>query len=90
MTGESLVGLIPLIMMMLACASAVLIRGATGLATGLVPAVVAGLLIQMTESAMFGTGQAYPFIFWPAVAAALVLGSAAPIDTKQTRVTTRA
>lgn len=31
--------------------------------------VVAGLAIQLTESAMFGTGQPYPWVFWPALAA---------------------
>lgn len=31
--------------------------------------VVAGIAIALTESAMFGTGQPYPWIFWLAVAA---------------------
>jgi O-antigen ligase len=42
-----------------------------GLAWGL----IAGLLMQGTESAMLGTGQAYPIVFWVMVAAAGTLAS---------------
>jgi hypothetical protein len=34
------------------------------------------LTLQLTESAMFGTGQAYPFTFWVIVAAGAALGEA--------------
>ncbi|MEU1399475.1 hypothetical protein ABZ403_25855, partial [Micromonospora zamorensis] len=43
-----------------------------GADAGLVWLVVTGLLIQVTESAMFGTGQTYPYVFWTVVAAALL------------------
>lgn len=36
------------------------------------PAVVTGFVIQAGESAMFGTGQPYPYIFWFAVLAACI------------------
>jgi O-antigen ligase len=40
--------------------------------SGLVWLVVTGLLIQVTESAIFGTGQTYPYVFWFVVAGVLL------------------
>ncbi len=39
---------------------------------GAVGVLVVGLAVHMTESAAFGTGQVYPFVYWPALAAALL------------------
>jgi O-antigen ligase len=44
-----------------------------GVEWGLVGVVTAGAIVQIAESAMFGTGQAYPYVFWLAVAGALVV-----------------
>ncbi|MEV6813681.1 O-antigen ligase family protein [Micromonospora sp. NPDC051296] len=43
----------------------------TGVNPGLIWLIATGMLIQITESAMFGTGQPYPYLFWPAVAGVL-------------------
>jgi len=66
-----LAGLLPLAVLLLACAGALRAR-LDPLGAALVCTVVAGLLIQMTESGMFGTGETYPFIFWLVVAGVLV------------------
>lgn len=44
----------------------------SGLGVGLVATVVVGAVIQITESAIFGFGQPYPYLFWVAVLAAVV------------------
>lgn len=67
-----LLGLLPLAAVLGACAVVVLKGRLDQLGVGLVAAVVAGLLVNVTESAMFGTGQVYPYLFWLAVAGALV------------------
>jgi O-antigen ligase len=66
------VGLVPLLALLFVCVWAVLRGDLGGIGAGLVWAIVAGLLLQTTESAMFGTGQTYPFVFWLVVAGALV------------------
>lgn len=43
-----------------------------GIGSGLVIATVAGALIHLTESTIFGLGQPYPYLFWVAVLAAIV------------------
>lgn len=68
-----LVGLLPLIVLV-AYLLALAIRGnMSGIGTGLVGVIVAGMVVQLAESAMFGTGQAYPYIFWFAVAGSLTM-----------------
>lgn len=59
-----IVGTIPILF-----AAAVLVyiflRGrARGLSIGLLGGVVAGITVSITESAMFGTGAAFPWVFW--------------------------
>jgi len=44
-----------------------------GIEVGLSGSVVAGLGMHFSESAMFGTGQPYPWLFWFAVAGLLVM-----------------
>lgn len=44
-----------------------------GLEAGLVGAATAGFIVQITESVIFGSGQAYPYVFWFAVAGALTV-----------------
>lgn len=62
-------------------------RGNTeGIGAGLVGVVVVGLIVQLTESAMFGTGQSYPYIFWFAVAGALAVYTPAPKPQRQTNL----
>lgn len=43
-----------------------------GANVGAVGVLVAGLVVHMTESAIFGTGQIYPFVYWLAAAAVLL------------------
>lgn len=66
-----LVGVVPLLLLLLAVARAVLLAPMDSLNPGLVWLVVTGLLIQVTESTMFGMGQPYPYVFWLAVAGVL-------------------
>lgn len=52
----------------------IIIRGENRkLSAGLVGTILVGLIVQFSESAMFGTGQPYPYIFWFATAGALTL-----------------
>lgn len=44
----------------------------TGLGIGLGAVALTGTLVQITESAIFGLGQPYPYLFWLAVIAATV------------------
>ncbi|WP_433392430.1 O-antigen ligase family protein [Micromonospora sp. KLBMP9576] len=65
-------GVVPLLLLLLAAIRAVLLAPVGALNSGLVWLIVTGLLIQVTESTMFGMGQPYPYVFWLAVAGALV------------------
>jgi O-antigen ligase len=49
-----------------------------GVEAGFVGVILSGLIVQITESAIFGTGQAYPYVFWLAVAAAVTLYNPPP------------
>ncbi|MEG3633593.1 O-antigen ligase family protein [Micromonospora palythoicola] len=67
-----LTAVVPLVLLLLV-AGRVLLRAPLRRAnSGLVWLVGTGLLIQLTESAMFGTGQTYPYVFWFAVGAVLL------------------
>ncbi|MEU4714746.1 O-antigen ligase family protein [Micromonospora purpureochromogenes] len=61
-----------LILLISACTWAVVRASVAGINSGLVWLIVTGLLIQVTESAMFGLGQPYPYLFWLAAAAVLL------------------
>lgn len=51
---------------------------------GLAALVAAALVLQFAESPIFGTGQPYPWMFWPAVAAlALAMTSSGPARRRQ-------
>ncbi|MGN9777931.1 O-antigen ligase family protein [Micromonospora sp. H33] len=60
-----------LLLVVAVCLWAVIRGRLAGIGAGLVWLVVAGLLVQTMESAMFGTGQPYPYVFWLGVAAVL-------------------
>lgn len=64
-------GLAPLLLLTLAALWALLRPVLDQVNPGLVWLVFTGLVIQVTESAIFGTGQPYPYVFWLAVAAVL-------------------
>ncbi|RFS46890.1 O-antigen ligase family protein [Micromonospora craniellae] len=68
----------PLVALLLAAGHGALRAPVRGANSGLVWLVVSGLLIQLTESAIFGTGQPYPYVFWLAVAALLHRPTADP------------
>ncbi|WP_326553287.1 O-antigen ligase family protein [Micromonospora sp. NBC_01813] len=63
---------VPLVLLLLAAGKAALRAPVSRANSGLVWLIVTGLLIQLTESAIFGTGQTYPYVFWLAVAAVLL------------------
>ncbi|WDZ87857.1 O-antigen ligase family protein [Micromonospora cathayae] len=67
-----LAGAVPLLVLVLAALRVVLRAPMSRVNPGLVWLVLTGLLIQITESAIFGTGQPYPYVFWPTVAAVLL------------------
>ncbi|WCN83518.1 O-antigen ligase family protein [Micromonospora sp. LH3U1] len=67
-----LAAVLPLVLLLVAAGRVVLRAPVVRADAGLVWLVVSGLLIQVTESAMFGTGQTYPYVFWSVVAAALL------------------
>lgn len=56
-----------------------------GMGGGLVAVAVAGSLIHWTESAVFGVGQPYPYLFWFAVFAALVNTDPKPAKERKQR-----
>lgn len=45
----------------------------TGIEVGFSGAVVAGLVIQASESPLFGTGQPYPWLYWFAIAGLMAM-----------------
>ncbi|MFI6234173.1 O-antigen ligase family protein [Micromonospora sp. NPDC050784] len=65
------IGVAPLLLL-LAVALRAALAPVGALNSGLVWLIVTGLLIQVTESTMFGMGQPYPYVFWLAVAGVLV------------------
>jgi exopolysaccharide production protein ExoQ len=66
-----LLGLLVLLVTIVGVFVPVLFRAARGHpGSPFVGVVVTGLAVQITESAMFGTGQPYPWVFWLAVCAA--------------------
>lgn len=66
-------GLVPL-MVLVGYLTVIAARGTTGgIGVGLVGVITAGLVVQLGESSIFGTGQAYPYVFWFAVAGALTI-----------------
>jgi hypothetical protein len=67
------IGLIPMLVLVAACVR-VIIRGRSdAMGAGLVWLTAAGLLVQVTESAMLGTGAPYATVFWVCVTAAVAL-----------------
>lgn len=67
------IALIPLAYFILT-ALLIITRGESNrLTAGLAGTIIAGLIVQISESAMFGTGQPYPYIFWFSVAGALTV-----------------
>ncbi|WFE34828.1 O-antigen ligase family protein [Micromonospora sp. WMMD975] len=66
-----LAAVVPLALLLLAVGRVALRAPVRGADSGLVWLVVTGLLIQITESAIFGTGQTYPYVFWLVTAGVL-------------------
>ena len=59
-----LLGIAALSLVLLAVAGGWWKERAGGLGLGLLAATLGGLLIMLTESVMFGTGQPFPWLFW--------------------------
>lgn len=68
-----LIGLLILTYLTTQVVMAVFRSPGSGFNYGLLGVTITGLAIQITESAVFGTGQVFPWVFWLAVVA-LVLG----------------
>ncbi|MEK8106817.1 O-antigen ligase family protein [Micromonospora sp. M12] len=66
------IGVAPILVLLFAAIRAALLAPMGALNSGLIWLVITGLLIQVTESTMFGMGQPYPYVFWLAVAGVLV------------------
>ncbi|MDG4809019.1 O-antigen ligase family protein [Micromonospora sp. WMMD1120] len=66
------IGLAPILLLLFVAIRVVLLAPVGALNSGLLWLIVTGLLIQVTESTMFGMGQPYPYVFWLSVAGALV------------------
>ncbi|WP_165449432.1 O-antigen ligase family protein [Krasilnikovia cinnamomea] len=64
------IGIAAILALVVACLIAAWKCSAQGRTSGLAWCLIAGLVMQFTESAMLGTGQAYPVVFWVAAAAA--------------------
>ncbi|MGW0213430.1 O-antigen ligase family protein [Micromonospora chokoriensis] len=71
------IGIAPILVLLFVALRGVLLAPIGALNSGLVWLIVTGLLIQVTESTMFGMGQPYPYVFWLAVAGVLVRTSSA-------------
>lgn len=65
------IGIIPVVLIVLTLLRAIFVKGA-GLTIGLTATALTGAIVQFTESAIFGIGQPYPYLFWFAVVAATV------------------
>lgn len=64
-----LAGVLPLTFVLVAAGCVAVLAPRRTPSFALAGLVVVGLVIQMGESSMFGTGQPYPYLFWLAVAA---------------------
>lgn len=65
------IGLLPSMLSIAILVTVAVWANADKVGTGLVATVVTGTVIQITESAIFGIGQPYPYLFWFAVLAAI-------------------
>lgn len=74
-----MIGFLPLAMLLVAALWCTRRASIERMNCGLVGAVVVGLLVQLGESTMFGTGTAYPLLFWSAVAGAIA-AACRPVD----------
>lgn len=68
-------GVPALVALVAACALAVWKASGRAETSGLAWCVLTGLIVQFTESAMLGTGQAYPLVFWVAAAGCALAGA---------------
>lgn len=68
-------GVIPVVFVAAILIRVSFMRADSGIAAGLIAMALSGTLIQFTESAIFGVGQPYPYVFWFAVLACILLKS---------------
>lgn len=68
-----IMGILPLAYLTFALLWTAVAGKTRGLESGFVGVITAGLIVQITESAIFGTGQPYPYVFWFAMAGALTV-----------------
>lgn len=66
-----LIGAIPMLVLLSSLVTIATRSSIDSMGSGLVWLTVSGLMIQTMESSVFGTGQAYPIVFWSGVAAAI-------------------
>lgn len=77
-----LLGAIPALLALIAVVMAWLRSSTRGLGAGTMAVVLAGLIIQISESSMLGTGQLYPYVFWPVALGVGLMPKNAPPETK--------
>ncbi len=73
MLETGVVGLPAMVILIATCIVVAIRGGRTPSVTGIAWCVAGGICLQVTESVMLGTGQAYPSVFWLTVAAGSVL-----------------
>lgn len=80
-------GVIPVALVAVILIRVSFMRSDSGIAAGLIAMVLSGTIIQFTESAIFGVGQPYPYVFWFAVLACILLKSSENEDATPDSIT---
>lgn len=76
-------GIIPVLLIVILLIKVGMMRH-HGAAIGFGAVALMGLIIQITESPIFGLGQPYPYIFWFAVVAATIFSESQGVEKKDT------
>jgi len=75
-------GILPLTILVVTVLALAYTAPRTGFGSGLAGLMVAGLVVKVAESVMFGMGSAYPYLFWFAVAAAACMSAPVGVEPR--------
>lgn len=75
-------GLVPLAILVGTVLALAFTAPRKGFGSGLAGLLVAGLVVKVAESVMFGMGSAYPYLFWFAVAAAACMSAPVHVNPR--------